>query len=283
MSKWIKWLVLANLVAIAVLVFAYPRLMVSPGRLQPAHNALETDCFACHAPLLGASSSRCMDCHRPADIGRVTTMGTPLANSTPLHQSLTRQDCMACHHEHADRLVPIAGTVTAFDHSLLRAEDARECKACHQAPDTKIHTGSSAQCSQCHRSDAWLPASFDHATLSVTERANCSACHVRPLDSLHRAAGDSCGQCHRTDAWKPATFDHDRYFPLVGDHRTTCATCHPRNDTSRYTCYGCHEHTPAGIRAEHLEEGIRNFEDCAQCHGPRARRATGSRRGGDDD
>ena len=31
-------------------------------------------------------------------------------------------------------------------------------------------------------------------------------------------------------------------------------------------CYGCHEHTPANIRAEHEEEGIRDFENCVECH-----------------
>ena len=38
------------------------------------------------------------------------------------------------------------------------------------------------------------------------------------------------------------------------------------NDYSRYTCYGCHEHTPANIRREHIEEGIRKFDDCFACH-----------------
>ena len=43
-------------------------------------------------------------------------------------------------------------------------------------------------------------------------------------------------------------------------------TCHTGNDYSRYTCYGCHEHTPAKIRSEHQEEGIRDFENCVECH-----------------
>ena len=43
-------------------------------------------------------------------------------------------------------------------------------------------------------------------------------------------------------------------------------TCHTGNDYSRYTCYGCHEHTPAKIRAEHQEEGISNFTNCVECH-----------------
>jgi hypothetical protein len=38
------------------------------------------------------------------------------------------------------------------------------------------------------------------------------------------------------------------------------------NDYKKYTCYGCHEHTPAKIKREHLEEGIRNFDNCVECH-----------------
>jgi len=33
-----------------------------------------------------------------------------------------------------------------------------------------------------------------------------------------------------------------------------------------YTCYGCNEHSPANIRREHTEEGIRNFDNCVECH-----------------
>jgi len=43
-------------------------------------------------------------------------------------------------------------------------------------------------------------------------------------------------------------------------------TCHVEDNYSTYTCYGCHEHTLAKVRREHVEEGIRNFEDCVSCH-----------------
>lgn len=63
-------------------------------------------------------------------------------------------------------------------------------------------------------------------------------------------------------------------------HRTTCDTCHRNGDYSRYTCYGCHEHSPANVRAEHLKEGIRNFENCVECH--RDPRVEPSKEGGGD-
>ena len=70
MSRILKFLLAANLIVLAVLVFVYPHLMVGPGKLIPGHKQLETDCFACHAPLLGADSRRCLTCHKPEEIGR---------------------------------------------------------------------------------------------------------------------------------------------------------------------------------------------------------------------
>lgn len=31
-------------------------------------------------------------------------------------------------------------------------------------------------------------------------------------------------------------------------------------------CHGCHEHKEAKVRAEHLDEGIRDFRNCVECH-----------------
>jgi hypothetical protein len=42
---------------LVALAFAYPHLMVSPGPLVKGHAELATDCFACHAPWRGASST----------------------------------------------------------------------------------------------------------------------------------------------------------------------------------------------------------------------------------
>jgi hypothetical protein len=75
-----------------------------------------------------------------------------------------------------------------------------------------------------------------------------------------------CAQCHQTQAWKPATFDHDKHFLLDENHNVSCVTCHAANDYSKYTCYGCHEHTPENVLREHREEGIRNLDNCVRCH-----------------
>jgi len=45
-----------------------------------------------------------------------------------------------------------------------------------------------------------------------------------------------------------------------------CVKCHLNHDYGKYTCYGCHEHSPSEIREKHLEEGIEDYEKCTECH-----------------
>jgi hypothetical protein len=221
MSRIVKILLAANILVFTVLAFVYPHLMIGPGKLIPGHEKLESDCFACHAPLRGAASGHCAACHKPAEIGRLTSAGMPTQNpltKVAFHQELLNQDCVACHSDHAG--VKRFRQQGRFDHALLRTAMREECQSCHKAPG----------------------------------------------DSLHRQITGNCGRCHEQRAWVPATFDHAEYFELDRDHDTRCITCHVGNDYSRYTCYGCHEHTPANIRREHIEEGIRKFDDCVACH-----------------
>jgi hypothetical protein len=118
-------------------------------------------------------------------------------------------------------------------------------------------------------------------------RDQCQACHRAPHDAQHQGFNLPCVQCHQPSGWKPATFDHSRFLQLDGDHRVACVTCHTGRSYQRYTCYGCHEHAPARIKAKHQEEGIRNFDDCVSCHRSahgRPREGEGrERRGGEGD
>ncbi|MFH1496052.1 MAG: class III cytochrome C family protein [Pseudomonadota bacterium] len=221
MKRILKIILAANLIAITGLVFTYPHLMVEPGKLIPGHKQLEADCFACHTPLKGADSKLCVSCHKPDEIGRLTTVGLPIAKpltSTPFHQKLVSQDCLACHSDHAG--------VKRFRRQ----------------------------------------GRFSHALLNKETREQCQDCHKSPTDSLHQQITGNCSQCHSQDKWVPATFDHNKYFELDRDHSAKCVTCHVRNDYQRYTCYGCHEHTPGNIRSKHIEEGIRDYNNCVECH-----------------
>ena len=221
MSRTLKVILAINLMVLAWLTFAYPDLMVGPGKLIPGHKQLETDCFACHVSFNGASPPKCASCHKPANIGRLTTTGAPVLKpltATPFHQELISQDCVACHSDHAGvKRYHLKGN---FDHSLLKQETSDQCQACHKSP----------------------------------------------ADALHKSITGNCGQCHTQQAWTPANFEHDNYFRLDRDHNASCVTCHLSNVYSRYTCYGCHEHTVANIRREHIEEGIRQFDNCVDCH-----------------
>ena len=70
----------------------------------------------------------------------------------------------------------------------------------------------------------------------------------------------TCIDCHQD-------FKDKSKLKFVHDPFKDCETCHTtEGDLSAYTCYGCHEHTPRNIRSEHLEEGIREFEACEDCH-----------------
>ncbi|MCE4540291.1 class III cytochrome C family protein [Pelomonas sp. P7] len=262
-----------NLVVLVALAFAYPHLMVSPGPLVKGHAELATDCFACHAAWRGAASERCTECHAVADIGLKTTKGVPIpARSVKVsfHQELTEQDCMACHSDHQGPKLTKSSR-KPFSHGLLKASVQDQCSSCHRAPKDTVHRDVKLECRQCHGSKAWKPAHFDHELLAPAVLDRCQSCHNAPTDRLHRQIRGSCTSCHKTGAWKPATFDHAKYFVLDGDHDARCDTCHTNNDYSRYTCYGCHEHSQAKVRAEHLEEGIRSFENCVECHrDPRA-------------
>ena len=84
------------------------------------------------------------------------------------------------------------------------------------------------------------------------------------LLALHADLKADCGVCHKTDAWEPATYDHDKYFRFDRDHPPNCADCHLGADYSSYTCYECHRR--GEVREEHLDEGIRDYEVCVDCH-----------------
>lgn len=266
--RWLLILIGANLLVLLALAFIYPNFMVAPGPLMQAHADLATHCFACHSPWQGASSERCLSCHKSPDIGLRTTQGVPLAPSQmrlSFHQELTEQNCMACHSDHEAPKLARSERKT-FSHSLLNPAVRNDCASCHIPPANDIHRDLDVNCSQCHKPDRWKPASFDHALLAADMKAHCESCHQAPRDRQHSEITGNCQQCHSPAHWKPSTFDHAKLFLLEGEHKTQCTTCHIGNDYSRYTCYGCHEHQPDRIRAKHQKEGIREFDNCVECH-----------------
>jgi hypothetical protein len=175
-------LVAANLVILILIAVFWPQRMVEPGPVMPAHQAFETDCFACHRPFIGSRPALCVKCHKPAEIGLVTTTGLAIANErklTPFHQDLLEQDCIACHSDHKG--VKAFRPIGRFSHDLLKVARRDQCSGCHQAPLDAMHQGAIGACGQCHSQRAWTPATFDHESLfSLTgdHEASCNTCHV---------------------------------------------------------------------------------------------------------
>lgn len=225
-TKIIYPIIAINLLVLLLLVIFMPQQMIQPGKLIDAHAKLSDDCFSCHTPFLGSRSAKCISCHLIEDIGLRTTEGDPIS-----HQKDT----------------------IAFHQDLI--ED--DCTACHSD-----HKGV----------QTFRPANqFSHHLIAQKTQPQCNRCHTPPNDEIHQQVTrqtleNQCSQCHSIGAWTPAIFDHEEHFELDHDHNVTCETCHTNNDYSDYTCYGCHEHTRSNIRREHVEEGIRNYENCVECH-----------------
>ena len=174
-------------------------------------------------------------------------------------------------------------------HSVFIGTPPEKCIACHKIAEIGLKTtiGLTIEkenknvafhqrlidqdCISCHSDHYGVKAfrpvdQFTHDSLEPALQEKCASCHQNPDDDMHQKLTDPCKQCHSQDSWTPATFEHDEYFLFDKHHDTECATCHLRKNYSEYTCYGCHEHTRSNIRSEHYDEGIREYENCTECH-----------------
>ncbi len=165
-------------------------------------------------------------------------------------------------------------------HSPLLGPSDEKCIACHKPG--KIGAGKPNKaafhqqlkeqlCVNCHTDHKGADTGkatrvFDHSLLTLTNQNSCESCHSRPQDKLHKDIAKKCDQCHGMDKWKPATLDHSRWFRFDRHHPEKCTDCHENNLFDSYTCYSCHEHSPSNVKREHLEEGIRDFQNCTACH-----------------
>jgi len=191
MNKFIKILLWLNLAVILVLAVVYPSLMISPGPVIKGHHELATDCFACHTPLLGARSEKCISCHKVDDIGLRTTKGQPIIKNKPMvafHQKLLGQDCVACHSDHEG--VIVFREVQKFSHALVDEKTLKQCVGCHAVPSDKMHQSAPKDCLMCHTTEKWKPATFKHELLPKAELNNCQSCHLQktPKDRIHENA-----------------------------------------------------------------------------------------------
>lgn len=185
-------------------------------------------CASCHPQsLTHFELLTCEHCHYEID-----------AAFTQAHINTFGPACLACH----DGLDSYG---TAFDHSttsfpLAGKHASTACAGCHQGQNDLINLQATSQ--------------------------ECYACH-KEVDAHNGQFGQNCAACHTVNSWTPAAFNGPHSFPMDhgADRASPCQTCHVDN-LQTYTCYACHEHTPIEIEEKHLEEGIRDFQDCTRCH-----------------
>jgi hypothetical protein len=183
--------------------------------------------------------------------------------------TLETADCVTCHTgaepafmaEHRN----LFGPACANCHDGLDSMAAFE----HEAVFVLDGAHAATACAACHGS--WQFAGTPES---------CEGCHAEP--AVHTGLfGLDCARCHGTSAWQPAELSRHT-FPL--DHGASgtlaCQSCHEAS-YAVYTCYNCHEHDPAEIEADHLEEGITDFASCVDCH-PTGREGEAEGTAGDD-
>jgi hypothetical protein len=251
-------------------------------------------CADCHpASLARFDATTCDTCHRQAD-----------ATYMQAHTSAFGAECLVCHDggdrysrrtfDHG-RAFPLTGKHTraacAACHVGARSPadlkaTPQTCVGCHAKDDQ--HKGAfGTACGACHKTDAWQGATFDHgkSAFPLTGKhiqVDCARCHINNVyrgtpqtcigchqdPAYHLGVfGTACADCHTANGWHPAQYNRPHTFPFnhgesgVG----SCKTCHS-TQVKVYMCYGCHEHTEAGIAAKHRKEGIANFTDCMKCH-----------------
>jgi nitrate/TMAO reductase-like tetraheme cytochrome c subunit len=229
-------------------------------------------------------------------------------------------DCTTCHgttswdeaeFDHAATEFPLTGAHVSLDCQSCHSDGvydgkATECAACHQDdydattdPD-HFAAGFSLDCTACHGTASWTPASFDHnlSEFPLTgahsalpcmdchgdgvyngKPTQCTACHQDDYDATtdpdHAAAQFplDCTTCHDTAQWEGATFVHT-WFPIYsGRHANewdTCMDCHTSaQDFTQFSCLGCHPHSDqAKTDGNHSNEPGYQYESnaCYNCH-----------------
>ena len=250
-------------------VFPHEALGFSLNEHQRKESGAPITCDDCHGEdVTTFVSDSCQTCHSEMDVA-----------FTQAHLLSFGSDCIAC-HDGVDRFddfnhnaypfklegghANVACTECHLDaRSIADMQSApQSCYSCHYQDDE--HNGEYGQeCEACHTPVNWEDASFDHERFVVSK--NCIACHAEPQEHAGQF-GTDCESCHTTTAWEPASYNGPHTFPIQhGDGDGSCQTCHP-NSLTTYTCYGCHEHNQVNIAAEHLEEGISDYQNCIECH-----------------
>jgi hypothetical protein len=250
--------------------------------LSGAHTSVA--CASCHVNnIFKGTPGDCYSCHKNIDKHSVT-FGTSCGIC---HNTSAWKPATFDHNLSTFKLTGAHTTVACTNCHVSNVYEGTpgDCNSCHKNDD-KHAGGLGTNCSSCHTTSAWKPATFDHnlSTFKLTgahATMACASCHVNdvykgtPSDcySCHKnddnhggRFGTDCGSCHTTSAWKPATFDHNlSTFKLTGAHSTVdCGSCHV-NSVYKGTpsdCYSCHKKDD--------NHGGNYGTNCGSCHATNA-------------
>ena len=265
---------------------------------------LTVSCATCHQSGFANTPTKCDGCHHEAYVG--VKDPNHLASAFPT-------ECQVCHNTTAWSPAAIDHNLTSFP--LTGAHRSADCASCHRSgytgtpsacyschqdkyaavTDPNHQTGNfNHDCTQCHTTTGWKPASFDHsqtafALTGAHVSVSCSLCHssgytatptacyschqsnfAAVKDPNHATSNfnHDCTQCHTTAAWKPANFDHNQTaFALTGAHvSAACTACHTTGYAGTPTaCYSCHQDKFTSVQDPNHVTGNFNH-DCTQCH-----------------
>jgi len=211
----------------------------SPGPLSAAHASLENNCAACHAPVKGPESARCIACH-------ANDVALLQRQTTTFHARIG--SCRECHSEHQG-----AGRhPIAMDHDALARIALRPSR-----PAGRGTAGAEPLREQLlawiKRADEAGGASHGHPYLTPRETVlDCAACHGTK-DHHFRFFGRDCAECHRTAAWTIPEYRHP------SPRNTVCAQCHQQPPSH------CMEHFHM-VSAKVARQPHARVDQCFLCH-----------------
>jgi len=274
------------------------------------HATLE--CTACHiGGKYQGTPATCVGCHL-TDYQKA---------GNPNHVALgIPQTCQECHTTAAWSPATFNHNAVGFPltggHANLQCDQCHkngnfsltstDCASCH-LPDYQkttnpnhVAAGIPTQCTMCHTTIAWSPASFDHSKTAFPltgahvqlqcdqchkgnynlQVATCVSCHLADFTATtspnHVTGGlpQQCEVCHSTSAWTPASFNHaSTGWALTGAHTNLqCDQCHniTYSPSGAYsltstTCVTCHLNDFKGTtNPNHVTAGLP--QQCEVCH-----------------
>ena len=298
---------------------------ISPGELAKVHSHLEgmSNCTKCHILGKKVSNQKCLDCH--------TELKTRIEQKKGYHASdETRgKECVACHSDHHGVNFQIVRfTKEKFNHNLTGyilsgVHGKKACTDCHKPAnikDEKIRKKTftylglnttcltchadyhqqtlPANCTDCHESEAFKPASkFSHTRAKFQlvgkhQSVPCVACHKTGIKngqkfqefkgikydnclSCHKDVhngkfGLNCTQCHSEQSFSVIrsgqSFDHDKTdYKLEGKHqKVACNSCHKTKLTNALKFNRCTDCHTDYHKNQFAKQGV--LPDCAHCH-----------------